>query len=73
MNLLFVVVPLDEAVALGASCLAVATLPLELEEIDLLEELLLVELEFPRHLSIHAASKAKAASRPLPADKILPK
>jgi hypothetical protein len=34
----------------------VADLPLVFEKIDLIEELLLVELEFSSHLSIHIAS-----------------
>ena len=45
--LLLVVVPLDEAVALRDGGLAVAALPLELEEIGLLQQLLLMELELP--------------------------
>lgn len=46
-SVLLVVVPLDEAVALRDDGLAVAALPLVLEEVGPLEELLLVELELP--------------------------
>ena len=60
--LLLVVVPLDEVVALGHKRLPVAALPLVLQEICPLEELLLVELELP-HLSIEASRVSQPAQR----------
>lgn len=62
VNPLLVVVPLDEAVALCDERLAMAALPLVLQEIGLLEELLLVELELP-HLSISRSNRANAGER----------
>lgn len=65
-NPLLVVVPLDEAVALCDERLAVAALPLVLQEIGLLEKLLLMELELP-HISTSRSNRGKAGSRKITA------
>ena len=58
-NPLLVVVPLDEAVALCDERLAVAALPLVLQEIGPLEKLLLMELELPHHSTSRRGGSSK--------------